>query len=72
MEIAIGLAILASVVTLAFVVRKVDAPPTLDEPPTTVTPVLLYHPRSFKEPAVKGFTRDVSRYRECPRRGDAA
>jgi hypothetical protein len=71
MELAIGLAILAGVIILAAVVRRVDASPKTDDSSVTVTPVLLYHPRSFKEPAVKGFTRDVSRYRQRPR-GDAA
>ena len=50
---------LVVIVALAFALRRVDRPPIEQRTETQVktTAVILYHPRSFAEPAAKGFKR---------------
>jgi hypothetical protein len=65
-----GLAAIALVVVCAAALRRLDETPRDEQiPEPVVTPVLRYTPRSFSQPAVKGFSRGIARFQ---RRGNDA
>lgn len=65
----IGLGIIAVAVLCARMLRRVDETPHEEDTTPVVTPVLLYTPRTFSQPAPKGFSRGVARFQ---RSNDAA
>jgi hypothetical protein len=66
----IGFGIIAVAVLCARALRRVDEAPHEEQRTDAQTPVLVYTPpRSFSEPAPKGFSRGVARF---PRGHDAA